>query len=98
MHHMSYHEYHLHYNQLFFIDTRPVAASVYPKITTNGQFNITADYIRGVPELVIQVLTSNGSEHFTQEISLRPDNGRRSLTVLSSILLNGSLFFISFLE
>ncbi|XP_019856807.1 PREDICTED: uncharacterized protein LOC109585252 isoform X1 [Amphimedon queenslandica] len=73
------------------INTRPVVASVYPEITTNGQFNITADYIRGVPELVIQVLMSNGSEHSTQEISLRPDNGRHSLTVLSNVLLaNGS--------
>uniref|UniRef100_A0A1X7TZU1 Ig-like domain-containing protein n=1 Tax=Amphimedon queenslandica TaxID=400682 RepID=A0A1X7TZU1_AMPQE len=73
------------------INTRPVVASVYPEVTTNGQFNITADYIRGVPELVIQVLTSNGSEHSTQEISLRLDNGRRSLTVLSSVVLaNGS--------
>uniref|UniRef100_A0A1X7TMC1 Uncharacterized protein n=1 Tax=Amphimedon queenslandica TaxID=400682 RepID=A0A1X7TMC1_AMPQE len=68
-------------------NARPVAASMYPEVTTNGQFNITVDYIRGVPELVIQVLTSNGSEHSTQEISLRPDNGRRSLTVLSSVLL-----------
>ena len=73
------------------IDTRPVAASVHPEITTDGQFNITADFIRGVPELVIQVLTSNGSVHSMQEINLRPDNGRRSLTVLSNVLLpNGS--------
>ena len=73
------------------IDTRPVAASVHPEITTDGQFNITADFIRGVPELVIQVLTSNGSVHSMQEINLTPDNGSRFLTVLSNVLLaNGS--------